>query len=239
MRTSRDVRSPWGQRLWLADDEFESVMDDIRHQAGADTFTEDAGVDVETVLARVYNPAIDFRPLPRGVLGRTTFLPDGKLTVEISSDLSDEAEHSKVAHRRLRSTVGHECSHIGFHRHLYVVNDGPGLFPELRRDPAVLCYTPTIDNPSQGVSDWWEYQANRGMAALLLPKALFREQTRGVLGLLGLASMEEAIAVGRGEAVLDELIRIFDVNRPVIFYRLQQFGFIPDPEQARLWSAMK
>jgi len=239
MRTSRDVRSPWGQRLWLDEDEFESVMDDIRYQAGADTFTAGGGVDVETVLARVYNPRIDFCPLPRGVLGRTTFCPGGSLKVEISSELSDEAEHSTVAHRRLRSTVGHECSHIGFHRHLCALNDGPALFPELQRDPAVLCYTPTIDNPGQHASDWWEYQANRGMAALLLPKALFHEHVRRVLEVLSIGSMEEAIAASRGEAVLEELVRIFDVNRPMVFYRLQQWGFIPDPEQRRLWTAMK
>lgn len=68
MRTSRDVRSPWGQRLWLDEDEFDAAMDDIRHRAGADTFTVGGGVDVETVLARVYAPRFDYCSLPQGVL---------------------------------------------------------------------------------------------------------------------------------------------------------------------------
>jgi hypothetical protein len=236
MRTSRDVRSPWGQRLWLDEEEFDSAMDDIRHRAGADTFTVGGGVDVETVLARVYAPRFDYCALPQGVLGRTTFYPDGKLKVEISSQLSGEAEHATVSRRRLRSTVAHECSHIGFHRYLYALNDGPGLFPELRRDPSVLCYTPTIDNPQQRASDWWEYQANRGMAALLLPKVLFVEHVNGALKKLGVGSVEEAIRRGCSEALLDELMQTFDVNRPMVFYRLQQYGFIPNTEQGRLWG---
>lgn len=70
--------------------------------------------------------------MPRGVQGRTTFYTDGKLKVEIRSELSDEANHSIVARRSLRDTVAHECGHIGFHCHLRALNDGPRLLPEIR-----------------------------------------------------------------------------------------------------------
>jgi hypothetical protein len=69
--------------------------------------------------------------------------------------------------------------------------------------------------------DWWEVQANKAMACLLLPKCLVEiaiEPHLTARGLLGLKSLEQ---VNRGQAER-ELAEVFDVNPVVVRYRVDQ-----------------
>jgi hypothetical protein len=228
MRRRRDPASPWGIRLWIPDDEFEEQMALVRSQAGENVFTPGRGVDVEYLLEQVLGLRPDYRRLEDGVMGRTKFHPDGQVDVHISRELSDGAEFSGVIRRRLRSTIAHECSHIVFHRVLHSEDKTTDSASSNRRDqkPEIMCRMRTIENTSyQG--EWWEYQANRGMVTLLLPRDLFSPTVREVLRRRNFESMLDAAADEALTLVVGELMDIFDTSFTMTIYRLQDLGFIP------------
>ena len=229
MRTTRDPLSPWGERIWYDEADFDSIMDEVRGRATA-SFEAGRGVDVDAILEQVYGVTPDFGDVEAGCLGRTLFHPNGELEVLISRQLSNKAHVSIVDRRRLRSTLAHECAHIALHQHLHVTPAMGQLFPDAAppRSPRVLCRMQTIEEPHRsGQTEWWEYQANRGMASLLLPKTLLTRQVGESLRLLGLKGMREALANGSTKEVLRDLMATFDVSMEMTVYRLQGLGFLP------------
>jgi hypothetical protein len=224
MKTSRDPRSPWGVRLWFDDAEFDEIMDRVRQRAG-DVYTEGRGVDVEEVLMKVYGIDPDYLELPRGVLGRTVFNTNGIMDVHLSRGLSERAERSRVARQRLRSTMGHECGHVALHRTLQL--GALGVAPT--DAPAILCRASAFKKDSGRAGEWWEYQANRAMASLLMPKDLVGGVLCRILSAHGHDRVETALEVGEGPEILRELTRIFDVSFEVALYRLGDLGLLPRP----------
>jgi hypothetical protein len=230
VRTYKDSGSPWGVGVYYEDKEFEAMMDEARLRGGTDVLTVGEGIDVDLVLQKGYGVSPEIVELPEGVLGRTTFHSDGKVLLELNRELADEAERSVGARHRLRSTLGHECGHIVLHGHLYSVDQGPSLFGGAPvRSAGVLCRSGDIrERPDYGVSrQWWEYQANRAMAALLLPVGLFRKQVEETLKRMGIADARAALAAGRGREFVGELASAFDVSLDMTVYRLQERGWLP------------
>lgn len=230
MRCYRDAKSPWGEGIWYDDREFAEIMDELRERAGHDIFVQGEGVDVEAMLLRLYGLSPDVRDLGEDVLGRTIFHRDGRLELEISRDLTNEAEASTVGRRRLRSTLAHECAHIALHRHLYVLDESKPLFPEMSsKPPGFLCRVTAIDDKGRFAStrEWWEYQANRGMASLLLPRGLIRDHLSRILDEQGFDNMNGALKSGEGATVIQEVMAVFDTSFEMTLYRLQDLGFIP------------
>lgn len=227
-----DPRSPWGRKLWLPIAEFDARMDSVRARAGA-VFEVGRGVDVDLVLMKLFNVDPDFVDLPPECAGRTTFHRDGSYSVEISRALADEAQHSNIARRRLRSTLAHECAHIVFHGELHPVGDT--LFDDLDPKPvAVMCRSQHI-RTAGGTADWWEYQANRGMAALLLPRDLLKEHLACVVQRRGFADLDAAFDAHAAERVIRDLCDVFDVSMEMTVYRLQEIGYIAkDADQGGL-----
>jgi hypothetical protein len=224
----RDSSLPAGAREWLSDSDFEYTMDDLRAQAGPDVFVPGQGVDVDLVLLRAYQVSPDFVGLPQGILGRTTFYPDGRVHVEVARELADEAEGSATARRRLRSTLGHECGHIAFHRHHFLVTDRqqPLFGSAPKAEPQVLCRGESIDDRVRK-RDGREYQANRGMASLLLPQPLVRDYVRAALERAGVETLRDAARDGRAEQMLRELCDAFDVSLQMALYRVQDLKLLP------------
>ena len=237
MRTRPDARSPWGQRVWFEDSEFDDIMDEIRARAGASSFAEGNGVDVDEILLRVYGISPDYCDLDAGVLGRTLFFADGRMIVQISRGLAEGAgRRDPVMRRRLRSTTAHECAHIPLHAHLHLAPASGSLFPEMPPAAArTLCRTEAIDQPRCVLaSDWTEYQANRGMSALLLPKHMVRARVAATLTRMGMADMQAALRAGSGEDVIRDMTWAFDVSFEMAFYRLEVLSILPGAGQPEL-----
>lgn len=197
MKARVDPTSPWGQRLWFDDHEFDSMMDEVRLKAGPGVCQDGSGIEVEAILERIFSVVPDYMDLPEGILGKTVFHRDGRFEVHISRRLSDEAESDIVARRRLRATLAHECAHIVEHGHLHLV-DGLTLplFGKVEPPaPKVLCRQELIGSFKNAGYDgqWWEYQANRGMASLLLPNRELGEHIRQMLLMRGWRTIREAI----------------------------------------------
>ncbi len=233
MRTRPDPASPWGQRLWFENDEFDAMMDEARQRSGSVPLVGGTGVDVEGILERVYGVVPDYGELPEGVLGMTHFHPDGRYEAFVSRELSDNAETDLVARRRLRTTLAHECAHIVMHGHLHLVDLAtPSLFGDpVRPLPKVLCRQESVGVYGGGESgydgQWWEYQANRGMASLLLPRRETVEYLRSLLEARGLGSVREALRAAQADSVIREVMAQFDVSMQVVVYRLQELGTLP------------
>lgn len=238
MKTWPDARSPWGKRLYFEDSEFEVMMDELRTKAG-DCFRTGAGVDVDRVLLGGLGIEADYTDLPPGIMGRTRFPSDGKVYIEVDRRLSDEAERDATARRRLRTTLAHECGHVACHARLYAQDrETLSLFPEgaipeePEREP-IMCRHET--EGTHGYSgEWWELQANRCMAALLMPRDLLVTSVRRRLDARSLRSVEDAVRMGECETIVRELASEFDVNPVVALRRLDALGYLPAGEQRRL-----
>ena len=226
MRSNR--RATAGPRDWYTDADFDNSMDDLRARCGEGVFERGRGVDVDLVLQRGYDIGPDFVVLPAGVLGRTTFFPDGKLHMEVSRALADAAEHSVVGRRRLRSTLAHECGHVVFHRHHFVTEGQGSLFGSgSEHAPGnVLCREDAVDDRLRR-RDGREYQANRGMASLLLPNRLVRAELADVLKIAGFETLRDAVAAGDGETVLRGVGEVFDVSFEMTLYRVRELQLLP------------
>jgi len=99
-----------------------------------------------------------------------------------------------------------------------------------------MCRADTVGNAGYN-GEWWEFQANKCMAALLLPKHMFAESTKKRLSDGGFLSGEDCLKQGHAELLVRELADEYDVSQTATLYRLQAMGFIPSGAQARMQFA--
>lgn len=164
---------------------------------------------------------VSYEDLPASVLGYTEFGSNGVQAVFVSRSLSEEG--SRVAERRVNSTLAHEAGHGLLHAYLFMLDSFPtGLF-ENDKDvtPAkILCRDdPPVAKRSTYDGRWWEYQANRMIGALLLPKPLALAALEPYLSPVGQLGVPTLSDTRRGIAAR-KLAELFDVNTPVAEIRL-------------------
>jgi hypothetical protein len=227
MKSRPDRTSPWGVRLFFEEREFEAMMIDLSLRSDLPVFEPGIGVDVDRVLLKGFGLEADYVSLEKGILGRTLFTKKGIAKIEIARELAEEAETDQLARRRLRTTLAHEAGHVACHQGLFLGDtETLSLFgsASVKEKPAILCR-----EESGGVyrGEWWEYQANKCMAALLLPKFHFIPQLEDALKAVGVVSFKKAIVTGQDEAVIRSLANTFDVSWQAVLLRLQELGFAP------------
>ena len=229
MTIKNDPNSLWGQRLWIDDEEFDLIMDKIRQKIALDVFEDEKGIDIEAILERVYKVIPDYVELDESILGKTIFYHDRIPEIHINRSLSDAAESGVAARHRFRSTLAHECAHIALHRQLNFKDSTTlSLFLEMPAATPVLCRRQsrtTLSHSNQ--KEWWEYQANRGMASLLLPKELLKENINNIVSSCEFVTIIDALAACEVEKTIKRVMRIFDVSMPLAMFRLQELGYIP------------
>ena len=237
MREWEDVSSPLGKRIWYEDGEIEDYMAAELGKGSEDLLTEGRGIDVERLLMRNYGVEPDYCTLDEGVLGATLF-GEGKVDVRISGALAEEGERTTVGRRRLRMTIAHEAAHVVLHKCLF---RGEGVMPLLRGAKTgpggIFCRSVGMVRSGQGRKyggEWWEYQANRGMVGLLLPRSLVGIKLRKSLEERKLDSFESAVREGRDGEVVRELASAFDASLEATSYRLGEVGAVPDRSQIAL-----
>ena len=239
MRISRSADSPWKQRLYFETIEFEIMMNELRNRAGDKCFTEGKGVDVDYVLLKGYGCDPDYIELPDNIIGKTIFSSDGKVEVQISSQLAEQAETDNVSRKRLRTTIAHEIGHIACHQSLFLKDESTlSLFDreestgEQKKDN-ILCRETSVDNYKYS-GEWWEYQANQCMATLLLPKTLLMNYVSSQMNSYSVSDFDESIKAGCADQIIKNICDQFDVSYEAMFYRLKELGFIPKLDQFRL-----
>src|SRR5271157_3170334 len=116
-----------------------------------------------------------YEDLPDGILGFTKFGKQGVEAIVVSNAL-DDASKGKPNERRLRTTLAHEAGHGLMHAHLFCAGVKPtSLFEGDDEKPEILCRdVPWRGEEVKATYDgrWWEFQANRAIGGLLLPRKL-------------------------------------------------------------------
>lgn len=178
-----------------------------------------------------------YADLPDGVLGLTDFPARGAPKVLIDRALTAARDGESAALGvvgRWRATLAHEAAHIFLHRYLFDPEmarltgrsgvDQPvegGLMRCLHRD---ISPTVTEWNSVRRRPDWREVQANRAMAALLMPRRIFKRLTVRESRELGLGS--PPVAAPDAERLTATLAELLQVSKQAVGIRLTSEGLV-------------
>src|SRR5260221_1529646 len=226
MKTYRAKAGPFKEAVYYEVHDIERICLDELRAAGFYPSSPEP-IRIERFLEKKFiTPSYD--DLPEGVLGVTKFGSRGVEEIVISRSLSEEG--TRVAERRLNTTMAHEAGHGLLHAHLFVL-EGEALlpFPDGVDTVArkILCRNDAVPQGNSGGINrydgrWREVQANQAIGALLLPKPLVEQALGAVLGTRGSIGTR-ALEAGRREKAAAPLTEIFDVNPRVARIRLQDF----------------
>jgi hypothetical protein len=221
MKSYRSTRGPFAEGVFYTDTDIENICCDELRKVGL-LPSAPAAVRVDRFIEKRFKVTPRYEDLPDGVLGLTRFGPQGVEEVVIANSLEDFG--SLAAERRIRSTLAHEGGHGLLHTHLFAIASDRPVFADYAepQKPKVLCREGS-DGTFAGAyhGKWWEYQANRAIGALLLPKVLVEQALGEFLietGNLGLLTFD----VSRREDASQALAVIFDVNAAVARIRIDQ-----------------
>ena len=229
MRSFKPKTGPFQEGIFYELEDVENIASDELHKVGLFP-TSPGPIQVERFMRKRHGITPDYDDLPAGVLGYTKFGRRDAEEVVISSALADE--RSRVAERRINSTLAHEAGHILLHGHLFAMQP-PTKAPAVFRDEVefsnqrILCKTNTlaVASGTGGNSGydgrWWEVQANMMIGALLLPRSLVMsalDQFVSSSGLLGIPRLN----VDKREEAARSLAEVFDVNPVVARIRISE-----------------
>jgi hypothetical protein len=229
-------------RLWFNTGEIDEWMETELQKASLYPSEENPQVDIESFVSGLDVDLDQYYPLPESILGMTQFKAGKRTKVLINRSLTLIAVDDPAAERWLRSkwrmTMAHEASHVMLHKSLFPTTAGQqslfGMDDEVPGSEVNRDFHCLERNLVQGGPDWREVQANKGMAALLMPKSLFlalccSEQER-------LFGMEIPILRDSPEAtrLAQSLSELFDVSVQSVQIRLEELRVFAIPGQNRL-----
>ncbi len=240
MKTLRVQSGPFKERPYYTDQEIESICSDELNRVGLFP-TSPQPVRIDRFVEKRFGVVPSYEDLPEGILGFTKFGHNGVQAIVVSRQLSEDA--SNVTERRVSTTLAHESGHGLLHMHLFALEQrglAPRLFGHgLDRDGQKILCRPDGVQGTRGESRtinydgrWWEYQANRAIGALLLPRTLALQALEFLLeghGALGL----KTLSAERRETAALALVDTFDVNPIVARIRLEDL-FPPIGDQLAL-----
>jgi len=226
MSPVRNAAGPFCRRLYLHENRIEDVCRTAL--SAVDLMPSSPGpIRIDRFIFLRFGIEEEFKSLPEHIMGCAKFTRQGLKRIIINRQLAEE--ESMVSRVRVRSTLAHEAGHGLFHTDLFVeklnvesagqlFGEETGIFESVDKD-GFLC---RAEAGMQSVPkfEWWEYQANLAMAALLLPKHLLIEAARAELPrvLSGPGSFEDRVA-----AAERQLSTLFFVSRRMISIRLGQW----------------
>jgi IrrE N-terminal-like domain len=227
------------QRIWYESDEIESIAEDELRRAELMPTSEDPVTDLERLIERHLGAQLDqYAQLPDGVLGLTKF-SGRRAQVLISSMLTEAAEEEPPRPGRVgrwRATLAHEASHIFLHRYLFDADMAPlsnrrteestvggGIVMRcLHRDVAPV---ETRDwKRMRRRPDWREVQANRGMAALLMPGRAFKDVAFEQMAKLDPGSPRFGPALA--DPLAEAIASVFEVSKQAALIRLNTLQIV-------------
>jgi hypothetical protein len=222
MKTLRRNAGPFAERPYYELEDVEGICTD--ELQGVNLYpTNPERIRIDRFLEKRFGITPQFEDLPESVLGYTKFGPKGVEGIVVARSLGDDG--SKTAERRINSTLAHEAGHALLHAHLFVFDAKPAsLFGDTAQDrPQILC------RDVAGVSrtkhtyagQWWEFQANQTIGALLLPGRLLDQVLTPYLTTKGSLNVRTIDPSRRDEATA-KVADIFEVNPIVVQIRLEQ-----------------
>ena len=190
-------------------------------------------IRVDRFIEKRFRIVPEYDNVPEGILGFTRFGAKGPEAVVVSRSLSEEG--TGVSERRVKTTLAHETGHMLLHGHLFVLERRAGSSPLVEEDldekrQMILCRPGSVDaslgpaNAQRYDGRWWEYQANKFIGALLLPRRLAEQAVDDFVvsaGSLGIRVLDDT----RREEAANCLAEVFDVNPSVA--RIRVDGILP------------
>ncbi|MDE2126276.1 MAG: ImmA/IrrE family metallo-endopeptidase [Armatimonadetes bacterium] len=221
-------------------DIIERTMDDHLRRASLLPTAHKPAVDVEVLLESFLKVKLDqHADLPTDVLGVTHFTPGKAPRVEINRDLTSSADSESSpswVRGRLRSTMAHEGAHVILHRQdaesraaqFSLFGDEDDELRQqgdvcLKRDFGVI--RPQLNRR--------EYQANVGMAAILMPKSIFVEVAESFMPNANLKCPRPQDLVF-SESVIAKLAQRFQVSKQAAGIRVKTLGLSTLANQTRM-----
>lgn len=211
-------------RLWIEDDEFDAIARCLL-QSFALYPASPTAIDIELLTEKLFpHCGYQFTDLPDELMGRVTFSPKGPVFIEIHRHL--DAFRNRLLNQRCRSTIAHECSHCILHTQLFTAlwQARARRFPHVSEGVVLKDRTRNLDESGRSIDPetWFEYQANRLMASLLLP-------VHSVINRIGHEYLEidrqKRLTYGDKRQLALRLADTFDVSPSLAQYRLKDiFG---------------
>lgn len=226
MRTYRSQSGPFGERPYYSYEDIEKICVDELRKVGLYP-TIPSPVRIDRFIEKRFKISPSYEDLGDQVLGYTKFGKNGVEAIAVSRSL--EEENTKVAERRLRTTLAHEIGHGLLHAHLFVLGQqSKSLFGNALDETGlkILCRNEGIEG-LQGKKkasydgQWWEHQANLVIGPLLLPRSLVLVALEPFLAETGMMKMKTLDEIRRDE-VISFLSEKFDVNPIVARIRVEQ-----------------
>jgi len=222
MKTFRTKAGPFSERPYYEDEDIESICLEELQAVGL-LPPRPEPIRIDRFIEKRFRVTPEYEDLGDGVLGLTVFGADGVKRIVVARAL--EEEDTQAASRRVSSTLAHEAGHGLLHGQLFATTaEKRPLFGDYSdpQAPKVLCRDVPMNSrfPSPGYDGrWWEYQANRVIGALLLPRPLVQKALESFLVTSGSFGMSVLDGERREEAAR-HLRDVFDVNPVVARIRL-------------------
>jgi hypothetical protein len=232
MKEFRTRDGPYPIRLLYETAEIDRICEDALRGSGRLPATPQP-IEIDRFLEKFFEVRVVYDDLGEGAIGCTVFNRKGRVTGFLISN-SIEADGTKSGKRRARATLAHEGGHGLLHPRLFMEDAGTGsLFGGARDDsPRILCreqdVTPVGAKPVYN-GRWWEWQANRAIAGLLLPQKLVAAAIASLLSRDKIIHVLPEAKRGEAETLTAEM---FDVNPAVARIRLQEM--FPPSQQISL-----
>ncbi len=238
----KSYRGPDGsERVWYEDAEIDRMMDGELRKAGLLPTAAAPAIDIEKFVERHLRAVLDqYADLDESTLGITEFFVGGSPKISINRVLTgsalDEDESPPGVLGRWRATLAHEASHVLLHRFLYefAANNLSLFGTASETQPATKRLQRYLKRNAsyRTVSDWREVQANKGMAALLMPRQLFLEVTRSEIA--AAYPTRNQIPPGGEDTVAAALATKFKVSRQAARIRLETLAVLSPAGQGQL-----
>lgn len=227
MKTFKTSTGPFSERPYFSDNEVEATCS--AELKSVDLFpSSPTPIRVERYIEKRFGVTPVYDELPEGMLGYTEFGSKGVKAITVSKKLTEES--TKVADRRINTTLAHEAGHGIFHSYLFALQNrhetlklfDQGFDSKGRR---ILCREESTQAGTRSERSydgrWWEYQANQTIGALLLPRRLAYEVLKPLMTQRGTIG-SYFIEINSRDRAVTMLVDSFDVNPAVARIRLEE-----------------
>lgn len=219
MKVYRTTSGPFSERPYFESTEVEKICSDELAKVGLLPKSPEP-IRIDRFIEKKFKVSFSYEDMPDGVIGYTLFGVNGVESIAVSRQLGEE--ESKYSERRINTTLAHECGHGLLHAHLFAFDlQAKSLFGNSRdvSGSKILCRSGGIEGLQESKNgkysgQWWEYQANLAIGALLMPRRLVAIALEPFLvetGSLGYKVLDKA----NRQAGVELLVSTFDVN-PIV-----------------------
>lgn len=223
MKMVRDSSGRFPERPFFPEGEIEGIMGQVLAAAGNPRLPGLPAVDMDMLMFNLHLEP-QYTALPDGVLGATRFGSDGTPEITVSERLEADSRLDSTALHRLRTTQAHEIGHATLHAPLYVqISSSAGV--TIGRLP---CEASQQTRTVLYKGEWWEYQANAAMAALIMPAPDFLEQSSTWCRENRVKVTNRIRIRAKYKAFIDWMAERFCVSREAARIRAKVLGLSPE-----------